>query len=158
MTDPDHPYLGRPETRSHLGFGLVRPFRRDGRSDFVAQSGADLVRACIGQILGTLCSNDAGTTQGELPWRTDFGSLLALLRHRNFGDPATQQLARVYVAQAITRWEPRVRVKRVSVSSDTAPGGGLSLVIRLSYEILAGGAGNQVFVPDVAQVVVVPVS
>lgn len=157
MASPDHPYLGRPETLSHLGFGLVRPFRRDGRSDFVAKSDEELVRACVGQVLGTSCSNDAGTVQGELPWRSDFGSLLQLLRHRNFADPATQQLARVYVAQAIQRWEPRVVVKRVAVSSEDVPGG-LAMVIKMNYSILAGSSLNQVFVPDVAQVVYVPVA
>jgi len=37
-----------------LGFGLVRPFQRDGRADFAAAGGEQLVRSAVGQVLGTV--------------------------------------------------------------------------------------------------------
>jgi uncharacterized protein len=88
-----------------LGFGLLRPFRRDQKADFAAAGGGALIRSAVGQILGTVGSSDF--TQGELPWRTEFGSLLHLLRHQK-NDRVLQELARVYVVDALKRWEPRV--------------------------------------------------
>src|SRR5574340_1155777 len=89
-----------------LGYGLIRPFRHDGRNDFAAAGGVVLVRAAVGQILGTMAGNGT-TTQGEIPWRTEFGSLVHLLRHRKL-DATTQALARTWVTDALARWEPRV--------------------------------------------------
>lgn len=113
-----------------------------------------MVRSCVAQVLGTLCASDSGTTQGELPWRSDFGCLLPLLRHRGLTD-ATKQLARVYVANALAKWEPRARVRSVSVDS-VERDGGLALVVSLRYDVVAGATSNQVFVPDVSQVVYIP--
>lgn len=64
---------------SFLGTNLIRPFRRDQKKDFVSASGEALVRAAVGQILATRASSDV--SQGEIPWRTNFGSLLHLLRY-----------------------------------------------------------------------------
>ena len=36
-----------------LGFGLLRPFRRDRKADFAAAGGEALLRSAVGQILGT---------------------------------------------------------------------------------------------------------
>ena len=100
-----------------LGFGLLRPFRRDQKTDFAAGGGEAVVRSAVGQILGTIGSSDF--TQGELPWRTEFGSLLHLLRHQK-NDRILEELARVYVVDALKRWEPRVVVtSRLTVSSQS---------------------------------------
>ena len=48
----------------------------------------------------------------ELPWRTEFGSLLHLLRHQRSA-AVLEELARVYVVDALKRWEPRVVVTAV---------------------------------------------
>lgn len=66
-----------------LGFGLLRPLRRDQKADFAAAGGGQFIRSAVGQILGTVGSSDF--TQRELPWRTDFGSLLHVLRHHISG-------------------------------------------------------------------------
>ncbi len=120
-----------------LGYGLIRPFRHDGKSDFAAAGGVALVRAAVGQILGTMAGNGT-TTQGEIPWRTEFGSLLHLLRHRKL-DITTQALARTWVTDALSRWEPRVRVSAVEVSArEVEAGKGLrAMVIRVVYNVLA---------------------
>lgn len=129
---------------SPFGYGLLRPFVRDRKRDWAADGGARLVAACIGQILGTRCSSEF--TQGELPWRDEFGSLLYLLRHRP-NDETTRELARVYVAEAVARWEPRAKVTAVMVTTEDA-GGGLGrvlTVIRVRFDLVSqSGPGNAV--------------
>jgi phage baseplate assembly protein W len=87
-------------------FGLLCPFRRHRKADFAAVGGEALVRSAVGQILGTMA--DSEFTQGELPWRTEFGSLLHLLR-RQENDAVLQELARFHVADSLKRWEPACR-------------------------------------------------
>lgn len=113
-----------------FGNGIKRPFRRDGAGDFVSASDISLVRANVGQVMGTICSS--GDTNGEIPWRPEFGSLLHLLRFRNL-DETTAELARVHVTDAINNWVSRVRVTQSSVTLDLD---NTSLIIRVTYDIL----------------------
>jgi len=124
-------------TQGFLGFGLLRPFRRDLKADFAADGGERLVRSAVGQILGTMASSDF--TQGELPWRTEFGSLLHLLRHRR-NDAVLQELARVYVVDALKRWEPRVVVSSVQMTRELQEGQNV-LAIRLRYSLVDRASG-----------------
>lgn len=101
---------------SIFGFGIVRPFRRDQKSDVTTAGGADLVKAAIDQILGTNAADDRGTFQGECPWNPAFGSKLYLLKHRK--GPAVEHLARIYALEAIQRWEPRVTIVECEPSLD----------------------------------------
>lgn len=144
-----------PLLNAFLGGGILRPFRRDQKNDFAHGSGEVLVRACVEQVLGTLGSTDDASIQGELPWRPEFGSVLYRLKQRN-NDPTLQQLARVYIADALARWEPRVVLKSTLVTTQKVNtqevGGDDALVIRLVYDIIkANVPGNQVVIPDVAQ-------
>jgi phage baseplate assembly protein W len=133
-----------------LGFGLLRPFRRDRKADFAAAGGEALVRSAVGQILGTMASSDF--TQGELPWRTEFGSLLHLLRHQK-NDAVLQELARVHVADALKRWEPRVQLTSVQVTRERDRGENV-LAIRLRYNIISTNVpGNNVILQGVEQLV-----
>jgi len=95
-----------------LGSGLLRPFVRDGKGDFAASSGRDLIDASIGQVLGTRASS--AVAQGELPWQPDAGSKLYLVKHRN-NIAVTRETARAFVLEALRRWEPRVEVLDVTV-------------------------------------------
>jgi hypothetical protein len=133
-----------------LGRGLVHPFQRDRRSDFAAAEGETLVRSAVGQVLATAASSDF--TEGELPFRTEFGSLLHLLRHHR-NDATLQELARVYVVDALKRWEPRVQVTRVQVARERDRGENV-LAIRLRYNVIDRNVpGNDVIVAGVEQVV-----
>lgn len=105
--------------RAFLGHCVTRPFRRDGKGDFAHEGGERVVAAAVGQVLGTI--GDAGTNSGELPWRTDFGSALELIRHRN-ADTVLEHLARVYVLEALQRWEPRVIVKATEIVKEYIDG------------------------------------
>jgi hypothetical protein len=136
--------------KEFLGFGLTRPFQRDGATDFAAAGGEQLVRSAVGQILGTIGSSDF--TQGELPWRTEFGSLLHVLRHQR-NDTVLQELARVYVVDALKRWEPRVVVTLVQITRDHRDGENV-LAIHLRYNvILTSTPGNNVILSGVEQTV-----
>jgi hypothetical protein len=135
-----------------LGFGLVRPFRRDQKSDFAADGGERLIRSAVGQILGTMAGSDF--TQGEVPWRTEFGSLLHLLRHQR-NDAVLQELARVYVVDALKRWEPRVVVTSVRITRERESGEN-ALAIRLRYNVISANVpGNNVLLEGVTQTVLV---
>lgn len=147
------PY-GERSARAFLGFGVTRPFRRDLTGDIVAEDDVALVKACVAQVIGTRASNDAGTMQGELPWRPRFGSLLHTLRFRNI-DPLARKFAQLYVSEALARWEPRVVVKRVLLRDGDAGGlVGNVLEVHLLYDVLTNNIeANQVLVADVVQVV-----
>jgi hypothetical protein len=119
-----------------LGFGLLRPLRRDQKADFAAAGGEQLVRSAVGQILGTIGASD--TTPGELPWRTEFGSLLHRLRHQK-NDTVLQELARVYVVDALKRWEPRVVITAVQTSQEQHDGENV-LAIRIRYDVISANA------------------
>jgi phage baseplate assembly protein W len=122
------------DTAGALGRGLVRPFRRDGASDFANTSTAELLASNLGQILGTVCSNDL--TGGELPWRTEFGSLLHILRLRN-NDAALAEEARAYVVDALERWEPRIELVAVAVEQDVLTD---RLLIRIRWRPRTAGS------------------
>jgi len=133
-----------------LGFGLLRPFRRDQKADFAAAGGEQLIRSAVGQILGTVGSSDF--TQGELPWRTSLGSLLHLLRHQK-NDRVLQELARVYIVDALKRWEPRVVVTAVQIAREQHDGENV-LAIRIRYDVVSTNVpGNNVVLSDVQQLV-----
>lgn len=136
-------------TQGFLGFGLLRPFRRDLKADFAADGGERIVRSAVGQVLGTMAGSDF--TQGELPWRTEFGSLLHLLRHKR-NDAVLQELARVYVVDALKRWEPRVAVTSVQMTRDLQDGQNV-LVIRIRYSLVDRVSGA-VLIQDIDQAVI----
>lgn len=136
-----------------LGFGLIRPFRRDQKNDFASTGGVALVKSAVGQILGTFCGTD--TMAGEVPWNTEFGSATQLLRHRK-NDMTTAELAKVWIADALRRWEPRVRLRDVKITQrEATPGKGENVQqIDLTYDVLAQPRqGNRVLYGGVTQTV-----
>lgn len=114
-----------------LGRTITRPLRRDRKNDFANAQDAELVAASVAQILGTI--SETGRTRGELPWRTEFGSGLSLLVHRN-PDRTFEELANVYVLEALQRWEPRVIVRGATVSSEIVDGDTVA-TLRVVYDV-----------------------
>ncbi len=134
-----------------LGTGLVTPFQRDVKNDFANDSGLNLIKSCVGQILGTRARN--GTTKGEIEWRSDFGSLVFTMLHRK--GRLLNELARVYVTDALAKWEPRVQVATVQLF--WTPTKNL-FVIGLRYDVIDRNVpGNNVIYPGVEQDILLPV-
>jgi len=104
--------------------GLLTPFQRDQRSDFASGTGWDLTLSKVAQILGT--AGDTETTVGELPWRSEFGSGIQLLRHRNNSE-VLGEVARVRFETALARWAPGICVSSVEPVRD-----GEKLTLRVS--------------------------
>ena len=146
---PADPGLGQLGSLSIYGRCVARPLRRDQKADYAIEEGARLVRAAVGQILGT--RSDSALAGGELPWRTDFGSHLYLLRNRLNSAVLVEQ-ARRFVADAIRRWEPRIQIKRVRVTRNDAPPGIQNvLTIRVKYDLVDRNSNpNAVLVPDLS--------
>ncbi len=120
-----------------IGRGIVSPLRRSS-NDVVTATDIDLLKNNMRQILGTRAGSEYST--GELPWRTEFGSLLHILRHRP-NDIVTQELARIYVVEALGRWEPRIRITSVKITKEAGPTGNAAerpvLLVRIGFDIRA---------------------
>lgn len=118
-----------------LGYGILRPFRRDEKNDFANDGGIRLLDSRLGQILGTKC--DAVSGSGELPWRTDFGSRLHILRHRNNVD-GLGDLAAVIAAEAIEKWEKNVVVLDVTAERTSVNGSPRerTVFVKLTYKLI----------------------
>jgi phage baseplate assembly protein W len=87
-------------------------------------------------------------------WRarhsTDFGSLLFRLRHQK-NDSVLHELARVYVVDALKRWEPRIVVTDVTVGRLRQDGENV-LVLRIRYDVISSSTpGNNVILSGIEQ-------
>ncbi len=138
-----------------LGKGLIIPFERDRKSDFASATELVLLKSAIQQTLGTVGASDF--TQGEVPWRTEFGSLLHLLRHQA-NDVALQELAKVYVTDALRNFNPRIVVTSLGVQR-IEDGQFNRLLIRLRYSAIQRNVpGNIVLFEAIDQDVFVPLN
>jgi hypothetical protein len=107
------------------GCGILVPFQRDGKGDFVNGSGLPLLRSDVGQLLGIIGPSRA--EPGEVPWRTDLGSRVLLLKHRGIHTEMTRATADMEIAGPIRRWEPRVVVGPTRVTPGTLADTALSV-------------------------------
>ena len=133
-----------------LGCGVPRPLRRDGKGDYVNVCAEELIKAAVGQVLGTIAQTP--TSAGELPWRPEFGSRLNLLRHRN-NDEALEDVAHAYVIQALERWEPRVRLRSTFITRDGTPTLQETniLHIRVRYDLAVSPRGAAILLRGIEQ-------
>jgi phage baseplate assembly protein W len=147
MADLSRPYAGvRVDPR--IGFGIVWPLRRNGRGDFAAGTGLELVFAGVAMVVGTLASGEV--TDGEYAWNPEFGSLLELLRHRN-NNETKREIARHYITEALTRFEPRVRLRDVDAIPEDVNGGKENAMgVRVRYDIVSSD-GRQIIQANVVQ-------
>jgi phage baseplate assembly protein W len=108
-----------------LGKGFAYPLRTTPRGSLAVARQDQKIRESIRIILGTQV--------GERVMRPDFGSNLKSLVFAP-NSPATASLARHYVEEALTRWEPRITLEEVAVRNDLAE---RALVIDVHYHIAA---------------------
>jgi phage baseplate assembly protein W len=84
-----------------------------------------------------------GTQYGERLMRPQFGcNLRSLVFAPN--DSATANLARYYVTEGLTRWEPRIEVLDVAVANDVS---GAQLSIEINYRVRVTGDVHSLVFP-----------
>jgi phage baseplate assembly protein W len=88
-----------------FGTGVAIPFRV-GPSGVEKASGIEKVLMCVAQVIGT--------PTGKLPWRAKFGCRITRLRHMNNSN-GLQTLARVDCQDALRAWEPRARLRSLTL-------------------------------------------
>jgi phage baseplate assembly protein W len=108
------------------GRGVGWPFRL-GLAGIAESAGVRRVEESMAIILRT--------QHGERAMRPDFGSnLMRLVFAPN--DSATANLARVYVEESLTRWEPRIELDDVTVENDDR---NARLLITVAYRLRSSG-------------------
>lgn len=121
-----------------LGSGLIRPLQRIAGSDFVNATGESLIRSSIMQILGT--------KPGEIPWRPDFGTDFDQYRHQVGTGALAQEIADT-AAEAIARWEPRVKVSRILAQVQDN-----IVYLKIGWAVISAATeGNNVIIGPVTQ-------
>ena len=114
---------------------ILAPFRRDKKRDFASGDGEAALASKIRQAL--LTEGATPRSSGELPWRTNFGAGLALLRHQR-NDAALRELARVYVRDALKRWVPSAQLVSLELAQD---GASITLRVRVRDGGVTASAG-----------------
>ena len=114
-------------TTNFLGKGLAFPLQTNPRGGIKASSQEQKVKESIRMILGT--------QHGERVMRPNFGANLRSLVFAP-NNQATANLARFYVEEALTTWEPRIILEDVVVRNDHENGAGY-LRIEIRYRIKA---------------------
>jgi phage baseplate assembly protein W len=105
----------------------------DARGQVASSSDEQKIRESVVLILGT--------QPGERMMRPTFGCDLRALVFAP-ANAATASLARFYVLNALTRWEPRIEVLAVVV--DLQAGAANQLVIEVQYRVRATAAAQSV--------------
>jgi len=98
------------------GRGIICPFRRDGKGDFANDTGLPVLRSDVGELLGIQAATS--TEPGELSWDMARGANFMPLKHRHLHSDMVNALADQSASEALTKFEPRVRVLRVGVTRD----------------------------------------
>jgi hypothetical protein len=93
--------------------GIVYPFVREAE-DFASGSGPALVRSNVSKVVAVKAASGDGLYRGEYPWRLDLGSEIDRIRHGNYGE-FTADLIRLYLSDAVARWEPGASIETRNV-------------------------------------------
>lgn len=109
---------------SPIGKGIAFPLGLNVQGGLAISGDDRNIRESIQLILGTKL--------GERVYRPDFGSRLSELTFAPM-NPQTLLLARVYVKDALDRWEPRITVEAVLADPDPAKG---RLDLQIFYRLL----------------------
>jgi phage baseplate assembly protein W len=108
--------------REFLGQGLAFPLQISQRGGIALARGHHDIEQAIGIILMTI--------PGERVMRPEFGCRIHELVFAP-DNAATRGLVTHYVEEALARWEPRITVRRVDVTS--APGRNGTLMVEVTY-------------------------
>lgn len=109
--------------RDFLGRGISFPLRINVQGELTTDCGDRNLEESIATILSTKL--------GERVYRPNFGCRLSDLTFAPM-NPQTILLARIYVEEALNRWEPRIKVTGVYAEPDPVRG---RLDLKILYEI-----------------------
>lgn len=109
--------------RDYLGRGISFPLRINIQGELKTDSGDRNLEESIATILNTKL--------GERVYRPNFGCRLSDLTFAPM-NPQTILLARIYVEEALNRWEPRIKVTGVYAEPDPIKG---RLDLKIQYQI-----------------------
>jgi phage baseplate assembly protein W len=110
--------------KEFLGRGLAFPLRIDPRGGLALASGEHDIEQAIRIVLSTI--------PGERVMRPEFGCRIHELVFAPH-NAATEGLIIHYVERALERWEPRVDVREVDVTTDPQQDG--VLLVEVKYQI-----------------------
>lgn len=112
--------------KTFLGTGLAFPLQINPKGELALVSGGRDIEQAIGIILGT--------RPGERVMRPEFGCYAHDLVFEP-RDVSTQARMKMYVEDALARWEPRIVLQTVEVKSDDDLDG--AVFVEISYIIKA---------------------
>ena len=115
---------GNVKDREFLGQGLAFPLQISQQGGIALARGVHDIEQAIRIILGT--------APGERVMRPEFGCRVHELIFAP-DNAATRGLLAYYVEEALIRWEPRIAVRRIDVTSD--PGRDGTLLVEIKYEV-----------------------
>jgi hypothetical protein len=105
--------MSEANRQDYIGKGIAFPLRVNVQGELKTDSGDRNLQASIATILNTKL--------GERVYRPNFGSRLSELTFAPM-NPQTILLARIYVEEALNRWEPRIVVTGVFAEPDPIRG------------------------------------
>jgi phage baseplate assembly protein W len=117
----------------HTGFAF--PLQIDSTGGIAEATDADKIRLSVLTILGT--------QPGERLMRPSFGCPLRSLAFAPL-NAATASLAQFYVQDALTRWEPRIRLDEVQATPTTDENGQPLLLVNVRYHLRVSEQAQQV--------------
>jgi len=126
----------RDSTKNFLGSGWKFPPRLDSRGRVELVHEEQDVEEALRMILMT--------RKGERPMRPEFGCEIHELVFAP-NDPATSGLARRYVIEALTMWEPRIDVLDVRTLNN--PSGDNAIRLSINYRVIATNAERNLVFP-----------
>jgi phage baseplate assembly protein W len=115
---------GGDREKEFLGQGLAFPLQISQQGGIALARGSHDIEQAIRIILGTI--------PGERVMRPEFGCRIHELVFAP-DNATTRGLMAHYVQQALLRWEPRIAVEEVNVSSD--PGRDGTLLVDIKYRV-----------------------
>ena len=120
----DGPSWRQARDRAYLGQGISWPLKIDSRGGLALAQGERDVEQAMRIILET--------SPGERVMRPEFGCRVHDLVFAPY-DAATEGLIIHYVEAALERWEPRIEVQEVTVSTGSDVDG--AVLIQIRYQI-----------------------
>lgn len=121
-----------------FGTGVICPFQRDGKGDFVNGGGLRLLASDVKELIGIM--GPTRTQPGELPWRTEIGSRAMAMKHRRMHPEMVRATADQMVSATVRKYEKRVTPGQTEIEIEPLS---TTMVVKFSYMPLASMGTNQ---------------